>query len=316
MKEIGGYLELERFDGEEYYPDAVAVNTGRCALRYILRARGIRSILLPVFLCASVKGACEREGVRIEPYHVGPDFLPRFEREPAPDAWIYVVNYYGQLTDDWIASFHGSHPNLILDHVQAFFRRPPPGIDTVYSCRKFFGVPDGGYAVTDARLPDSLPLDRSMERMTHLLGRLEGPTASTYYNAFKENDRSFTEHDPKAMSELTHVLLRGVRYDSVKARREANYSLLEEAFGAGNPLRPRKPEGPYAYPLYCRNGMELKRELAKQSVFIPTLWPNVLEEGNAAERDLAENILPLPCDQRYSGDDMREMIRRIMQCTG
>ena len=312
MKEIGGYLELERFSGGEYYPDAVALNNGRCALRYILCARGIRKLLLPAFLCASVRGACEREGVQTEAYHIGPDFLPRLSREPQEGEWLYVVNYFGQLTDGQILELHGRYPRLIMDNVQAFFHRPLPGIDTVYSCRKFFGVPDGGYAVTDAKHSETLPKDRSMERMTHLLGRLEGPTASEYYGAFKENDRSFAEMDPRAMSELTHVLLRGIRYEDVKRRREANFKVLDAALGRINPLHPRLPEGPYSYPFYCGRGMELKRELAKRGIFVPTLWPNVLEQDNKLECDFAMNILPLPCDQRYDADDMNRIAIEIL----
>ncbi|MCR5809466.1 MAG: hypothetical protein K6G56_07880 [Clostridiales bacterium] len=223
MKEIGGYLELERFSGEEYYPDAVAVNNGRCALRYILCAKGIRTLYLPVFLCESVRDACRRENVQTVPYHIGPDCMPEFDREPEAGAWVYIVNYFGQFTDEQILSLHSRFPRLILDHVQAFFHRPPAEIDTVYSCRKFFGVPDGGYAVTDVSRLKPLPKDRSMERMTHLLGRLEGSTAGEFYSAFKENDRSFAQIEPRAMSSLTHNLLRGIRYDDVRARREANY---------------------------------------------------------------------------------------------
>lgn len=313
-KEIGGYLELERFSGESYYPYAVAVNNGRCALRYILRARKIRKLYLPVFLCESVQCACDREGVETALYHIGPDFLPRFAQKPEENAWVYVVNYYGQLTDTQILSLHRRYPKLIMDHVQAFFHRPLPGIDTVYSCRKYFGVPDGGYAMTDAVLHEKLPRDCSMDRMTHLLGRLEGPTAGEYYAAFKENDKSFVNAELRSMSELTGNLLRGIRYDAVKAQREANFKALDDALGADNPLHPRLPEGPYAYPFYCENGMALKQELAERRVFVPTLWPNVLKNGDALEKKLAANILPLPCDQRYSTADMLWMLEEIKKC--
>ena len=32
MNEIGGYLELENFSGEEYYPELLKLNLGRTAL--------------------------------------------------------------------------------------------------------------------------------------------------------------------------------------------------------------------------------------------------------------------------------------------
>ena len=36
MNEIGGYLELENFTGEEYYPELLKLNLGRTALLFAL----------------------------------------------------------------------------------------------------------------------------------------------------------------------------------------------------------------------------------------------------------------------------------------
>ena len=153
-----------------------------------------------------------------------------------------------------------------------------------------------------------------MDRMRHLLGRLEGARASDYYGAFKENDRTFVELEPRAMSELTHNLLRGVRYEQVKAAREENFHYLDASLGAKNPLHPHCPEGPYAYPFYCSSGMALKQKLAQRGIFVPTLWPNVKETGNSLERDLAENILPLPIDQRYGSADILRIVTEVVSC--
>ena len=69
--------------------------------------------------------------------------------------------------------------------------------------------------------------------------------------------------------------------------------------------------GPYCYPLYVDNAEEIRKELVKEKVFIPTLWPNVIEQGKKIETDFATNILPLPCDQRYNLDDMKALEKII-----
>ena len=51
MKEIGGFLEWETYSGAEYHQEALALNSARNALRFLLRARKIRSIWLPRLLC-------------------------------------------------------------------------------------------------------------------------------------------------------------------------------------------------------------------------------------------------------------------------
>ena len=37
MKEFGGYLEFEHYYGREYHKNAIALNTARNCLRYIIK---------------------------------------------------------------------------------------------------------------------------------------------------------------------------------------------------------------------------------------------------------------------------------------
>ena len=52
--------------------------------------------------------------------------------------------------------------------------------------------------------------------------------------------------------------------------------------------------------------------LAEKGIFVATLWPNVLQaEGAALEKEYAENILQLPCDQRYDEKDMEYVAEQV-----
>lgn len=308
MKEIGGYLELDRFVSREYYPELLHLNTARNALVYLCRAKNIRKLWLPYFLCGSVAEACSRENVPVAFYNIDSTFQPILPPKWAAGDWLYLVNYYGQLTEGQIREYQAKFQNVIVDNVQAFFTKPLPGVDTLYSCRKFFGVPDGAYLSTDMALI-ALKKDISKDRMKHILGRFEGTSAADYYADFKENDHSFRELPLMEMSELTKNLLGALDYDKICSRRDANWASLQASLGAYNRLQLTPPPGPYCYPFYCKNGMELKKKLALEKIFIPTLWPNVLElDGLTLEKDYAENILPLPIDQRYDEADMRHIV--------
>ncbi len=315
MKEIGGYFGLEQFSGRAYYDDLVAVNSGRNALLYILKARQVQKLYIPSFLCDSVSELCKREGYAYEEYQVNADFLPEFSKKLGAGEYLYVVNYYGQISNEQILALKAEYDRMILDNVQAFFQKPVPGIDTVYSCRKYFGVPDGGYAATDCYLAETLPKDVSKDRMKHILGRFE-ENASDYYGDFQENDERFYELPLREMSALTENILRAVDYAAVKERRNENYRVLAEQLDSRNKLRLTMPEGPYCYPFYCENGMEIKRKLAACKIFIPTLWPNVRNMEGTLEKDYAENILPLPCDQRYGPEDMLRIASELRRHTG
>ena len=163
-REIGGYFGLETFSGTEYHGNLIGLNTARNALAYLLKARGIKKLYIPAFLCDCVEQVCIREGFFYEKYSIDADFLPLFSKSLGEGEWLYVVNYYGQLSDTLLLQMKQRWDRIIVDHVQDFFRRPLPGVDTLYSCRKFLGVADGAYLATDTQL--DVTQDASRDRMT------------------------------------------------------------------------------------------------------------------------------------------------------
>ena len=312
MKEIGGYIGLETFSGEEYYTDLLRLNSARNAMRYLLRARQIGKLYIPFNLCGCIAQICGDDVCPFEYYHTDERFLPEFDKKPGEAEYLLVVNYYGQIDQPTVQSLKVRYGNIILDNTQAFFQRPIPGVDTFYSCRKYFGVPDGSYLSTEARLPEALETDISGDRMRHLLGRFE-ETAEKYYPRYVENENGFDVRELRAMSELTRNLLRAIDYDRVRERRTANFSFLHENLKSRNRLELTIPEGPFAYPLYSEDGPELRKRLAQEKIYVPLLWPDAAESDRPMERNYMQNILPLPCDQRYGPADMERILAAINQ---
>lgn len=312
MKEYGGYLELERNLGKEYhYEKVLALNNARSALVWLLRERGIKSIFLPHFICDTVIEVCEMHCDEVRFYSISKNAMPELpEKDVDRDSWVYVVNYFGALQHSDLELLKNRYGRIILDNVQAFFSKPPEGIDTIYSCRKFFGVPDGAYLATDLSGEEELDRDISGERINHLVGRLEG-NANAFYRFYQSNEIR-QEYVPKRMSLLTHNLLRGIDYQFVKRQREENYQFLEKKLGEGNewPVHERIPEGPFAYPLCTSNAAMLRKRLQERLVYVPLIWPNVLHTCSAStwEYKYSQNVLVLPVDQRYTVDDMKDML--------
>lgn len=122
-QEIGGYLELEVFHGEEYYPDLAKVNLGRTALCWLLESRKIETLYLPFFLCDSVIDTCLRQGIHVNFYSLNEDLTPALPSDLSlhPGEYLYLVNYYGQLTDEKILYYKKYYNNIIVDHTHAFF---------------------------------------------------------------------------------------------------------------------------------------------------------------------------------------------------
>jgi hypothetical protein len=299
----------------------IELNTGRNALVYLVKSKKIKKIYLPYFLCDSVSNVLDNYSIDYEYYHIDKKFLPLFDKKLNDSEYLYVVNYYGQVCDIIIKNLKEIFCNIIIDNTQSFFQKPIEGIDTIYSCRKYFGVPDGAYLFTDDDiLTQELEEDKSKERMIHILGRYEGQ-AYDYYKNFRKSDESLKELPLKRMSNLTKNILGAIDYERVIELRNQNFRYLYDRLKATNILGIRIPNGAFAYPYYIKNGIEIRKKLAEKKIYIPTLWPSVLikYDEKSVECDYAANILPLPCDQRYKVDDMKhivEMINKLMQNQG
>ncbi len=302
IMEIGGYFGLEDYPNNEFYPNLIALNLARNALAYLIKTKSIKKLYIPAFICNSIYDICVREECEFEFYEIDKCFQPIFNKQLKEAEWLYVVNYYGQVTN--VKLLREKYGHIILDNVQAFFQKPIEGIDTIYSCRKYFGVPDGAYLSTKAIA--SLPLDYSYDRMTHLLGRYE-KTGSEFYDAFCDNEERLNNLELRQMSKLTHNLLGVINYAFVQEKREENFSFLADQLNVINRLSVVQPIGPFAYPLYLDNGQEIRKSLNEDGIYIPVLWPDMIADSEIA-KELSENILPLPVDQRYSLDNMEFIV--------
>lgn len=308
MDAIGGYFELELRKGVHYHKDAIRLNSGRNCFEYILRARGYKKVYLPYYTCEVMFDTIQDMGVKIAYYTINeqldPIELPVLQKG---EAFLYT-NYYG-LKQNRVRKLAARYGNqLIVDNAQAFYAERIEGIDTFYSPRKFFGVPDGGYLYTDTRLDMDFPRAESMQRMAHLLKRIEKGAEAGYLD-FQQARASMNHCPIERMSRITEAILGAIDYESIAEQRKHNYLTLHKYLKESNMIYIPLDEGavPMVYPYMTGDG-ELRKRLIENKVFVATYWPNV-DELNECERMLKYSMLPLPIDQRY--DDMREILERM-----
>ena len=310
-REYGGYIELDSFKGRAYYKGMLEFNCGRSCLSYLIEARGIKKIYIPLLLCDSVKECCEKYGVEVKYYSIDRNFNPVLDGVDA-DEYVYIVNYYGQLEKEDVRILKKRYKNIIVDNSEAFFSERLENTDTIYVCRKFFGVADGAYLFTEERLDKSLERDVVCDRMSFLLGRYE-KSASEYYNFYAENNDYYKNLKLLTISKLSENILKALDYEDIKNKRNTNYNKLDELLGSLNQLELKQCVGPYAYPFLVRNGADIRKKLIENKIYIPLLWPEVLDNVKEAtlEYEYANNILPLPVDQRYDENDMKYIAETV-----
>jgi hypothetical protein len=313
MSAIGGYFGLELRQTGEYHSGAIRLNTGRNALEYILRARGYKKIFLPFYTCHVLLQPIEKLGMQYEYYQINEQLEPLFDYATLghDDVFLYT-NYFG-LKNAYLQELVGQVENLIVDNAQAFYSRPLAGIDTFYSARKFFGVPDGAYLFTESSLANLFEQDFSTERCAHLLLRLDDSAEKGYAN-FVENDLALDHNPIRLMSRLTKSILDSIDYSAVSEQRISNFTYLHTALKKENELDIDFDTigVPMVYP-FLTNNAALRKYLMQERIYVAQYWPEVLSlvPANAIEHRFAANLIPLPIDQRLSTTHLDTIIKII-----
>ena len=306
---IGGYFELELPHGQEFHSKAIALNSGRFCFEYLLKCRKLKKVYIPYYTCDSVIEPVINLGIPYEFYHIDKEYRIVGSITLAEDEALLYTNYWG-LQNGYCEILAAKYEKqLILDYTQAFFSNPIRGIDTFYSCRKYFGVPDGGYLYSDVVADFEIEQDVSYLRLNSLVKRIDiSPEAG--YKDFHNVETSFLDMPIRRMSKLTKRLMQSIDYGRAAQQRIDNYNTLKAALG-GKELH--YGEVPMIFPYRSAEGQQLRQRFIAKKVFVAKYWPNVDEwtEEDTVERWMANYVLPLPIDQRYDKEDMNRIIEII-----
>ncbi len=313
-KSIGGFLPFERNDGKLYYENLFRYNLGRNAFLEIVKKRNYKLIWLPKYLCACMNDVLKSIDVSIEKYSITESFLPEELRKTSDGEAILIVNYFSTLSADELKPLRKKHKNIILDNTQAFYTRPLKNVDTIYSCRKWFGVPDGAFLSTSLNMKE-LDRDVSYKRSLHIFGKFDCED-DVFYPIYQNEEKMFSESSPKKMSRLTENMLRGLHYMKIAKIRGENFSALHKLLCKSNRLSyllNRIYNSPFMYPyipsVEC-DVAAVRAFLRQKGIFLPQLWPDAMQE-DAYTQYLCDNILFIPIDQRYTQIDMIRVVNEL-----
>lgn len=322
MIEFGGYLPLELRAGQEWYTEKrlglgmARVNSGRTAILVALRHLGARRVFLPSYYCPSVTDFLHKEGYEVSFYPLGADLLPRLEdcNPQAGDA-LLLADYFG-FSGDFIRELIPQYERVVVDNALAFYSGPVAreGVVSIYSCRKFFGVSDGAYAIGVGVEQPPFETDCSSGRASHLVRSIEFGTNAAYKESVVNEDLLGT--GCRLMSGLTRRILDSVDYESVRQARRRNFRKLDDLLAEAQELTVRLPEGavPSGYPLLTKR--PLRQALVARHVYVPRMWSPWIGNSNvdkaSAEYLFSNNMSYLPIDQRYDESDMTVLAGIVM----
>lgn len=326
LPEIGGYFGLDLPDYGDLYTDAIKFQSGRAAIRAVLECNAIKHIMLPAYICDSIIKSALDAGIEVETYDLDELLYPKnLPRELHSQCAVIYVNYFG-LCQQNVSRLLEEIPNdrLIIDNSHALFASHTDALATIYSPRKFVGLPDGGLLMASPLLRITPPKEEdqgSFDRMKYLLTRM-AYSAREGYSDFDKARNSLNNTSPLAMSRLTQRLMKSIRWDQVIERRRKNYTVMARMMDAINETRWTLGENdvPLCYPLTLR-GCEvnkIRHELALRDVFTATYWPDVLPriKDETIEAVLANETLFLPIDQRLECAQVEAVGQLVLDLSG
>jgi hypothetical protein len=309
---IGGYFGLELRSGVAWHSDAIALNSGRNALRYLLLEPLPAKAYVPWFTCTAVTEVITGLGIAISQYHVNEAMEPLFDLDTvAPNEVFLYTNYFG-LKDSYVRTLATRDCNIIIDNALSFFSPRVASLPTFYSPRKFFGVPDGGYAYGGRLQP--LEADHSSTRTAHLMIRHD-ESAQAGYAHYLANEDVVEGLPVRAMSALSARILQSIDYASVADRRKSNFEKLHSVLGSSNslPIEDDSECVALTYP-YLSNDIQLKARLQAHHIFTATYWPHIAQtvRNTSVEYRYCTQLVHLPIDQRYGEAQMARILDVVL----
>ena len=307
LQEIGGYFGLDMPNYPNFFEDDFLVQSARAAIRLVVQNSNKNEVYAPAYVCKSVIDALNSTGCKVNIYKLNSEFYPLVDYSQSFSNSVFLyVNYFGLCQRNVLRLCESvGKENLLIDNSQALFAENIAEV-SVYSPRKFVGLPDGGVIKSSStpRFGELAKDENSINRMPYLLKRFS-ESAKSGYEYFFSARLSLSDSSPLLMSDLTKALMSTLNWCEIKKIRKRNFELMDDYFSSCNEIElDLNGESALCYPLHILgvNVNEVRNELNRLNVFNPIYWLDakpLLTDGDFEFQFMAQTLF-LPIDQRMN----------------
>lgn len=325
------------------------LDSGRSAISFILENLNKEKlrVILPIYTCESVIWPFINYGCEIRYYNVNKaleiveDDFNRLIELFQPEL-VYIHSYFGFNTiskmQNKISELRLKDIILIEDVTHSMFSKNVHVDADFYvgSLRKWCSLPDGGFLkIASEKAYNIVKRDWEYNENSNFVEkRIKAQRAKEDYfaNLDENKEKLFivwyeesedvldSQKDVFTMSQYSRARLNSIDWQKIQKRRRENYLYLVEKMSKIPEVEIIAPEMQSGIvPLYCpvyikskRN--ELRRFAREENIMLPVIWPVPSMLKHLLESDIDwiyNHILALPCDQRYTTDDMSKIIELV-----
>lgn len=320
---------------------AYLFRSGRDALKAVAigYAEKHTKALLPALCCESMVSPFTMNGYKVSFYKLNGGCtadVEDIENKLSNDCVFLYMSYFGvkPMSDNALKALKEkfSGAKFVEDRTHNPLHRTGEGSfgadATVISIRKWLSIADGGLLFTKDCFNNSYLSENSFADIRKEAMQIKSEYLKTGDEALKSKFRGMLNEaselldaskDAFAMTDYSKDLLNRVDFDKVLECRQRNAKILAENLAPlcekGNlKFISQQPQSSTIYfPVIVTDRDAVQCKLAKKSVFCPVIWP--LPEGAEGvcenSQYIADNMLAIPCDQRYSAEDMLTIAKII-----
>lgn len=354
--EIGSVLELDdiglyripqndiRFilpfmgDKSDRY-ETVFYQSGRNAIEILMlflkEKSNISEVYLPDYVCASVKDAVLRAGLKVTEYRVNRDYqtdIGFIEANISDNACFFTAHYFGQkMSADVVklAKELGKRNIVTVEDITMSLLSKDEGYVgfgdyIIGSIRKWLPIPDGGFISSNTKeLPEPVT-EKKVSRYTDYYMAVQMMKRKYVDGGYKDKelkeiymgyyslsiDELFSDYSFYPMSEWSRAYIANVNLDEVIQKRKHNLSYLSKLLSKIGPIRikVKYEDGylPLGLVIEADDREELIKYLISNDVYCNVHW-RLNSEANEDVTYLGEHSITIPCDQRYSDKEMKRV---------
>lgn len=305
---------------------------------YLYHMRGIENFLMPQYICETVVDAFTRAGVKVCEYRINQELeidICQIEQKIQKKTCIFIPHYFGiPITDelrDKIADWKSRGIVIIEDITMSLLSKEKNKVGygdyIVGSIRKWLPIPDGGFVcVADGQAyverkkagsgayANLYTIVQMMKREYVLGGEKDKTLKSNYRNYYRDAiDVLFSDYTIREISKLSYNYILNCKYEDILRQRTLNYDYLY------NNLRNQKVSCltkrakdycPFMMMIISENRDKLLKYLIRHDIYCNIHW-NLERATGEVEKFLSHHMLSIPCDQRYTVQDMERIVQVI-----
>lgn len=317
------------------------LSTCRNSINAIIAEKDVKDgiVLVPPFTCYAVLDPFIKSGYRVVPYRINKDLSIDVEAfsqllDQYNPQYVLVHSYFGMNTIEGLNKYlEGDKVSSVVieDRTHSMFSsfQLEKADFHIGSIRKWLEIPEGAFIY---------PIPKSLQRVSEedsdlvnigikalnqkalYLENYGQVDAQEHITLFSELEEYIDEQEGiYKMSASTNGILSKVNWNYFKEKRRNNYQVLSEGIACNMHISKvfehiEPSDVPFMFPVYVkRNRRELQQDMVKNKIFPTIIWgcPEPLVDLiDDDARNVYNEILCFPCDQRYDIEDME----RICEC--